>query len=145
MSVTVFIDRNLLHWGTVAEEVEVHKGNIFVTGVLDHCFDASVADLAQGYVQTRCLLGLDRQGAGLLREGQYSGGEHGETHIGYLDTAECKYLTLSFVQVIGLGFVYLDCRVVDIVISPYGGQDALIYRFLKAFYQDFSTKWAPLS
>lgn len=92
ISDTVFIDRNLLHWGTVAEEVEVHKGNVFVTSVLDHGFDASVADLAQGNVQTRCLLGLDRQGAGMLGEGQYSGGEHGETHIGY-----CEMQVFDFV------------------------------------------------
>lgn len=65
---TVSEDIDLLDWCTIAEKVEMHKGDIFTARVLHDSLDAGITDTAQGDVERRTLIGLDWQGIRMLSE-----------------------------------------------------------------------------
>lgn len=57
-SLTILKDRNLFDGSAVAEEIEMHEGDILGTGVFNDSLDAGVTHAAQGDIQGGCLLDL---------------------------------------------------------------------------------------
>jgi len=80
VKLTLSIDRDFFDRSTVAEEVEVHKGDIFSAGILHHSLDASVAHLAQGDIQGGQIR-LNGKCIHILCEGQKGRGQGSETHV----------------------------------------------------------------
>lgn len=78
----------------ILEEVEVHEGDLFGTGVLDHGLDFGIADLTQSNVQGRCPIGPGRQGRDILGQGQQGSEIGSETHDAQISVARDKLLFL---------------------------------------------------
>jgi hypothetical protein len=79
---TIAEERDLLDWGSVTEEVEVHKCHILAASVLDHSLDASVANLAQSHVKSwGGASNVNRDGIEGGREGQEKRRSREETHL----------------------------------------------------------------
>jgi hypothetical protein len=77
---TVTEKGDLLDWSVVLEEVQVHKGHLLASSVLDNSLDPRVVDLLKGNVQSRSVeLDIDRRGTDALHQSKKGNGGD-ETH-----------------------------------------------------------------
>jgi hypothetical protein len=74
---TIAEEGDLLHRGSIVEEVEMHKGDLLVASVLDGGLDTGVVDLGQGDIES---WGVGRKSQSAIDERQSGRSENSDLH-----------------------------------------------------------------